>query len=205
MHASFQQIQGGLWGLLVGDAVGVPYEFHAPSQIPALQLIQLLPPAGFPRSYSHVPAGTWSDDGSQALCLAASLLTYPDFNLTDFASRLTHWLADGYMAVDGVVFDVGIQTGAALRRLTHGIPPTQSGLDGERNNGNGSLMRSLPLALLHRGDFASLVTIAHLQSAVTHAHPRSQACCALYCLWARHELARHPSPWDAAVDARRTI
>ena len=205
MHPSFYQIESGLWGLLVGDAVGVPYEFHSPAQIPAPPLIQMLPPAGFPRSYSHVPTGTWSDDGSQALCLAASLLSYPDFDLMDFSARLAHWLADGYMAVDGIVFDVGIQTGAALHRLAGGTPPTHSGLDGERNNGNGSLMRSLPLALLHRGDLTSLVTIAHQQSAVTHAHPRSQACCALYGLWARHELAHHPSPWDAAVAALRSI
>jgi ADP-ribosyl-[dinitrogen reductase] hydrolase len=109
------------------------------------------------------------------------------------------------MAVGGKVFDIGIQTGAALHRLAQGHPPTSSGLSGERNNGNGSLMRSLPLALLHRGDDLSLVELAHLQSSVTHSHPRSQACCALYCLWARREILGDPSPWENAVEALRAI
>jgi ADP-ribosyl-[dinitrogen reductase] hydrolase len=109
------------------------------------------------------------------------------------------------MAVDGKVFDIGIQTGAALNRLMSGASPSRSGLSGERNNGNGSLMRSLPLALLHRGDDRSLTDLAHAQSLVTHAHPRSQACCALYVLWARFEIERHPSPWDAAVESLRSI
>lgn len=205
MAATYTQIEGGLWGLLVGDAVGVPYEFHAPATIPARAEIQMIPPAGFARSYEHVPAGIWSDDGAQALCLAASLVRHPRLDLADFSSRLLNWVSHGYMAVDGVVFDVGIQTAAALKRLAHGAPPAHSGLSGERNNGNGSLMRSLPLALLHTGDAASLVGLAHAQSAVTHAHPCSQACCALYCLWARFEIEGHASAWEAAVQTLRAV
>ena len=205
MPTTFAQIEGGLWGLLVGDAVGVPYEFHTREEIPARAEIQIVPPDGFARSYGHVPAGTWSDDGAQALCLTVSLLEHPEFDLMDFARRLLNWSTQGYLAVDGKVFDIGIQTGAALNRLSRGEPPATSGLNGERNNGNGSLMRSLPLALLHRGDDASLVELAHAQSLVTHAHPRSQACCALYCLWARHEIHGLPSPWESAVEALRVI
>ena len=33
-HLSPVQSEGGLWGLLVGDAVGVPYEFHPPTSLP---------------------------------------------------------------------------------------------------------------------------------------------------------------------------
>jgi ADP-ribosyl-[dinitrogen reductase] hydrolase len=205
MSAPWESIEGGLWGLLVGDAAGVPYEFHAPDEIPPLSNIQMLPPEGFARSYAHVPLGTWSDDGAQALCLAASLLEHPGWNVGDFAKRLLAWSASGYMAVDGRVFDIGIQTGAALRRLAGGVPPESSGLNGERNNGNGSLMRSLPLALLWRGDDASLVRCAHEQSAVTHAHPHSQVCCALYCLWARAEMHRIPEAWDHAVEVLRSV
>jgi ADP-ribosyl-[dinitrogen reductase] hydrolase len=205
MSATFDQIEGGLWGLLVGDAAGVPYEFHSPDQLPPLAEIQMIPPDGFPRSYGHIPPGTWSDDGAQALCLAASLIDHPDFDTPDFARRLLDWSTKGYMAVGGKVFDIGIQTGAALNRLARGEPPATSGLSGERNNGNGSLMRSLPLALLYRGDDGSLVTLAHEQSSITHSHPRSQACCALYCLWARRELHGHRSPWDDAVETLRAI
>jgi ADP-ribosyl-[dinitrogen reductase] hydrolase len=205
MFPSFAQIEGGLWGLLVGDAVGVPYEFHSPDKIPPRAEIEMIPPAEFPRSYRHVPPGTWSDDGAQALCLAASLIENPSLDLADFADRLLAWESNGYMAVGGKVFDIGIQTSAALKRLATGIAPHRAGLDGERSNGNGSLMRSLPLALLHRGTDTSLVELAHLQSSVTHGHPRSQACCALYCLWARAEIASLPTPWESAVQSLRAI
>lgn len=52
-------------------------------------------------------------------------------------------------------------------------------------NGNGSLMRVLPLALWHRGPEEDLARDAMTQSLVTHGHLRAQLCCALLCLWAR--------------------
>ncbi|MEI6491041.1 MAG: ADP-ribosylglycohydrolase family protein [Verrucomicrobiota bacterium] len=205
MHATWEQAEGGLLGLLVGDALGVPYEFHEPRDIPPHELIQMVPPSGFPRSYSHVQPGTWSDDGAQALCLLDSLLECRAWNPDHFASRLLAWYREGYLAVDGKVFDVGIQTGAALDRLAEGILPLDAGLSGERNNGNGSLMRTLPLVLLHTADDASLVSMVHAQSLLTHAHPRSQVCCALYALWARSEIRRDSESWDQAVAALRQL
>jgi ADP-ribosyl-[dinitrogen reductase] hydrolase len=43
------------------------------------------------------------------------------------------------------------------------------------------------------------VSDAFHQSLVTHGHPRSGVCCALYCLWARRMLDLHAEPWDDAV------
>lgn len=57
MH-KINAIRGGLYGLLIGDAVGVPYEFHAPSQIPAKHLIEMIPPDDFDRSHPSVAVGT---------------------------------------------------------------------------------------------------------------------------------------------------
>lgn len=68
------RIAGGFWGMLIGDAFGVPYEFHAASELPAPGGLQMTPPAGFDRSHVRVPPGTWSDDGAQALALLCSLL-----------------------------------------------------------------------------------------------------------------------------------
>ncbi len=65
-----ERIQGALYGLLIGDALGVPYEFHPPAQIPAPALIELQPPEGFSRAHEGVAPGTWSDDGAHALCLS---------------------------------------------------------------------------------------------------------------------------------------
>ncbi|QDA56977.1 ADP-ribosylglycohydrolase family protein [Thermomonas aquatica] len=60
--------------LLVGDALGVPYEFHTPEAIPPLEQIKFSPPNGFSRAHSSVPPGTWSEDGPQALALLHSLI-----------------------------------------------------------------------------------------------------------------------------------
>lgn len=201
MPSRDDRLEGGLLGLLIGDALGVPYEFHGPEQIPAREQIEFAPPAGFRRAHPGVPPGTWSDDGAQALCLLASLLDRRRLDLADFSGRLVGWLRDGYLAVDGRVFDVGIQTHAALAKLAAGVAPEQAGPSGERENGNGSLMRVLPLALWHRGSDDALIEDAMRSSVPTHGHLRSQLCCAVYCLWARRMLdgVELRSAWEQAV------
>lgn len=183
-----ERLEGGLIGLLVGDALGVPYEFNPPDRLPPAHAIDFEPPPGFRRSHPGARPGSWSDDGAQALCLLASLLDKGTLDLDDFAGRLVRWLREGYMAVDGLVFDCGIQTAGAIERLRNGVLPEEAGARGEHQNGNGSLMRVLPLALWHRGPDEELVAFAHRQSLPTHGHLRSQVCCALYCLWARQLL-----------------
>jgi ADP-ribosyl-[dinitrogen reductase] hydrolase len=189
---------GGLVGLLVGDALGVGFEFKNPNQIPSRAEIEMTMPAAFRRTYAHVPSGTWSDDGAQALCLLASLTERGKFSLTDFADRLLRWVDKGYLAVDDDVFDVGSQTARALDRLRDGAPPLESGGASEWDNGNGSLMRVLPLALWHTGPDSELGKYAHLQSMPTHAHPRSLVSCAFYCLTARGYLKKLSDPWSWA-------
>lgn len=200
-----ERIAGGIYGLLVGDALGVPYEFHDPSELPPAEQIEFAPPPGFRRAHAGVAPGTWSDDGAQALALLDSLLERGRLDLDDYGRRLVSWHEQGYMAVGGKVFDVGIQTSQSIRMLAQGTPAAQAGRTDEQANGNGSLMRVLPLALWHRGDDRSLVADAHAQSLITHGHVRSQVCCALYCLWARHTLAAAPDPWAEAVAALRAI
>jgi ADP-ribosylglycohydrolase/protein-tyrosine phosphatase len=196
--ADRDRVAGGLLGLLVGDALGVPYEFKPPEAIPPREQIEMRPPAGFPRAHAGVDPGTWSDDGAQALCLLASLQDCDGLNLGDFAKRLLRWRDEGYMAVDGRVFDIGIQTSEALRALKAGTSPETAGPDSERANGNGSLMRVLPLALWHQGSDRNLFELAMRQSLPTHGHLRSQLACGLYCLWARHLLNRS-GDWNEAI------
>ncbi len=199
------RLAGGLFGLLIGDALGVPYEFASPEAIPEANLIEMAPPADFERARSNVPPGTWSDDGAQALCLLASLLERDRFDAVDFSERLLAWFKTGYMAVDAHVFDVGMQTATAFHALMRGASPLASGPAGERDNGNGSLMRVLPLALWHRGSDAELVHDAYMQSIVTHGHARSRVSCALYCLWARRILMGKPAPWEDAASTLRGL
>lgn len=193
------RIRGGIWGLLVGDALGVPYEFAPPVRVPVVAKIDFHPPTDFMRSHWGIPEGTWSDDGSQALCLLASLLENDGLDTTDLMNKFCQWYRKGLYAVKGEVFDVGIQTREALERFLSGKPLEECASRGEWSNGNGSLMRVLPLALWHRGTNAELAADAMAQSETTHGHPRAGLVCALYCLWTRRELAGDPHAYLSAV------
>lgn len=195
-----ERIRGGLLGLLVGDAFGVPYEFRPADQLPPLEQLAMKPPAGWQRAHP-VPDGTWSDDGAQTLALLDSLLDDGFLDPDDLAARMLQWRDEGRYAADGVVFDIGMTTARALGRFAAGTPAIECGLAGERDNGNGSLMRTLPLALMHEGDDARLIADAVAQSSVTHRHSLTLACVAFYCLWATELLyGQAPLPaWDRAL------
>ncbi|WP_353166732.1 ADP-ribosylglycohydrolase family protein [Acinetobacter sp.] len=199
------RIKGAIYGLLVGDAVGVPYEFNLPEQLPEYDQIDMLPPACFSKTYPEIPIGTWSDDGAQALSLLDSLLYNHEMDAEDLMRRLCNWYQYGYMAVDYEVFDVGVQTAEAIRKYRSGVPLSQVAKNDEYANGNGSLMRVLPLALWHQGSDRQLIEDAYAQSQVTHAHLRSKVCCALYCLWARAILngLGIEAAWSDAVEKLR--
>ncbi len=194
------KIKGGIIGLLVGDALGVPYEFHPKQEIPSFGEIEFEPPNWFRRAHAGVSPGTYSDDGAQALILLNTLLECGKFDAAHFANGLVDWYDEGFMAVGSEVFDVGIQTANAIRELKQGVPPLLAGGADEYSNGNGSLMRVLPLAVWHRGSDLELVADAFDQSAVTHGHLRAKLCCALYCLWARRILQNAENPWENAVE-----
>jgi ADP-ribosylglycohydrolase len=169
-----ERITGAMWGVLVGDAVGVPYEFREPGEVGEVV---------FGAKGSHrQPPGTWSDDGALTLALADSLSS-AGFDLDDQGRRFLAWKQDGAYTPDGRVFDFGITTAAALDAIRRGLPAATAGPSGERDCGNGSLMRIAPLAAASGGLApGEVVRRAHAASAVTHGHPRCQTACAVYCL-----------------------
>lgn len=93
-------IAGGIRGLLIGDAAGVPYEFHRGLERCDPQVVEMPPPAGFPRSHPNAPPQAWSDDGAHALCLLASLLDCGRLDLDDLGRRLLRWGSDAELVRD---------------------------------------------------------------------------------------------------------
>src|SRR5262249_27946295 len=166
------RLSGAVWGHLVGDAAGVRYEFHA-GPIVSVRW-------GHAGTHGQ-PPGTWSDDGGLMLALLDSLLTV-GFDLGDQARRAVAWM-DGPDYKPGRRFDIGIATSQSLAPVKGGSEAGRAGGGGERDNGNGSLMRILPVALVGRDlPAAKLAAAACLASRVTHGHGRSQVACAVYCL-----------------------
>ena len=196
-----EMVRGAIVGHIVGDALGVPYEFKRARDLP--------PEITWTGQGSHMqPAGTWSDDGALMLCALASLVEQGGFDPEDMGRRFVAWFDEGYMAAGGVVFDYGRSTRAAISRLRDGVPALQAGGSDETDNGNGSLMRIIPLSLWTcAASVEEQVSLSHDCSRITHAHPRSQVCCALYGLLVRRMLAAD-SPdlsWDEACVELREV
>ena len=161
-----------MFGHAIADAMGVPVEFSTRSQR------RCDPVTGYRGYGAHdVPAGTWSDDTSMALATIDSLAHGLD--TTDMMERFCDWKLHAAYTATGVVFDMGITTSKALSQFKKGVPALSCGLDGEFDNGNGSLMRIIPAVLFCKFAAADLspdeqLAIIHDVSSLTHRHPRSQ-------------------------------
>jgi len=144
------------------------------------------------------PPGTWSDDTALTLCTLDTLL-HAGEDYRALGQSFVRWLDAEVWTPRGRVFDVGNTTAHAIRRLARGVPPLEAGRDDEPSNGNGSLMRILPVAIwFARRPTADAVEAAHRFSALTHRHPRSQVGCAMFCLIARRLVAGADAP--SAID-----
>lgn len=167
-------IHSALFGVAVGDALGVPVEFRDREYLKANPVIDML-------AYGthNQPAGTWSDDSSLTFCLAEMLAD--SYNLKQLSNRFINWYEHAYWTPHGEVFDVGVATSKAIYRLEQGINPIIAGGAEESDNGNGSLMRILPLAFYIR-DMSIEERFKYVSdvSSLTHRHIRSVLGCFIY-------------------------
>lgn len=168
-----------LFGVAVGDALGVPVEFKSRKTIAQKPVTDMIGYGTY-----NLPAGTFSDDSSLAFCLAEALTQ--EFSLQKIGSNLVAWLNNNYWTPRGNVFDVGIATSQAIRRLQLGCNPEFAGGMDVSDNGNGSLMRILPL-LVYTKDKQLLerYQITKQVSSITHGHIRSVIACFYYLEFAR--------------------
>ncbi len=183
------KIKDALFGIAVGDAIGVPYEFLSRNQMqknPAIGMI------GY--GTHNQPEGTWSDDSSLMFCLAESLAR--GYDLADISRKFVAWKYTGYWTPWGKVFDIGITTSKAIARLKEILDSKDYNRlkllklhDDEYENGNGSLMRILPLLFYIKGkNIQAQFDIIWEVSALTHRHIRSAMCCLIYLRVAEHLL-----------------
>jgi ADP-ribosyl-[dinitrogen reductase] hydrolase len=173
-------IKNGIMGLCVADALGVPVEFSNRETLKKNPVIDM---RGF-GTYNQ-PAGTWSDDTSMTLCLMDSLTNRLDYD--DLMKKFLAWLDESAYTPHGETFDVGNTTRVALRRFSEGKHPIECGGKTEYDNGNGSLMRVLPILFYLRAKYGSkfhkvdeAFDIIHNISSLTHAHKRSKIACGIY-------------------------
>ena len=168
---------GGVYGFCVGDALGVPAEFNS------REALRITPIEGMEKSDNpKLPAGTWSDDSSMMLCLMDSLAEGLDYD--DMMVKYYRWFSYGEYTPVGYCFDIGNTTRAAVHAFAKGKAALECGSGEESDNGNGSLMRSLPLAfyLAEETDAQIMTDIIHNTSTVTHSHKRCHIAASIYVL-----------------------
>jgi ADP-ribosyl-[dinitrogen reductase] hydrolase len=177
------KIKNALLGGIVGDALGVPVESSTRRELALCSVKNML---GYGR-YDQ-PEGTWSDDAALTLCTMESLLK--GYDIEDMGKTFCKWLFDGHWTSTGFVFDGGLTTFQALDRIqSGGISARKSGCNLEDDNGNGALMRMLPVALFFRKNgIDDFLLRIHEIASITHAHPRSKMGCGIYGLLIRNLL-----------------
>jgi len=170
----------GIMGLVVADALGVPVEFTHREEL------KKNPVTGM-RGYGtyNLPAGSWSDDTSMTLATLSSLKT--GYDLKDMMDRFAEWMTTGTYTPFEEVFDIGRTCHDAIAHYMRHKDVSTCGRTGERENGNGSLMRILPVCLYlyekqkaERLTEEEVISRIHEVSALTHAHIRSKIACGLY-------------------------
>lgn len=160
---------GCLVGLAVGDALGAPVEFKQPGTFQPITGMR----AGGP---FDLDKGTWTDDTSMALCIAASLLEMQIFDPIDILDRFLHWYRSGYLSSTGVCFDIGNRTRASLEDFERTREPFRpQGLTTFASNG--SIMRLAPIPLAFRESPSTAIRLAGDSSRLTHNHPDAIDAC----------------------------
>ncbi|WP_322154405.1 ADP-ribosylglycohydrolase family protein [Paratractidigestivibacter sp.] len=130
------------------------------------------------------PAGTWSDDTSMTLAICDSYRELGRIDADDIRKKFLAWYNDDACTCERL-FDTGNAAATALR--------VGRGLSGERDNGNGSLMRTVPPAFTSAADDE-----VRAVSAITHAHRTSTEAC-VRMVQAARELIAGRSPREVAV------
>lgn len=176
---SFEKLQSIVFGYAVADACGVPVEFCPRS------LLKLNPVKNM-REFGtwNQPAGTWSDDTSLTLATMESIARLQTIDYADIMNNFLQWYFLSKFTANNETFDCGATTSLALRNFANQTSPLLCGLSDEKSNGNGSLMRILPVAVYFYSLYGDLnkdaINVIHNISSLTHAHPRSLIACGIY-------------------------
>jgi ADP-ribosyl-[dinitrogen reductase] hydrolase len=199
--------RGALLGLAVGDALGATNEFEVLDAPPFPTLASGPVTDIVGGGPCGVAPGQVTDDTQMACCLFGSICESGRLDVTDVASRYTSWKAKA--------FDIGNQTASALGLMEKGLGPLSAGkavwesARGTKPAGNGSLMRTAPIAVLLGGDPVAVREASLAESAITHFDPRCQIACAALnaairaAIFEAADAALMHRAADAAVEALR--
>ena len=192
------KIKSALFGVAIGDALGVPHEFSRPEDLRENPVTDMVGYGTY-----DLPPGTWSDDSSLTFCLAESLCS--GFNTDHMGELFVRWYYQDYWTATGDVFDIGIGTRNALYKIKNGTKAELAGGCDEKDNGNGSLMRILPLVFaIQNLPIEERFERTRKVSAITHGHIRAVMACFYYLEFAK-QLIEGKSKFDIYKDLQTAL
>ena len=175
-------LKNSLLGFIVGDAMGVPIEFKTRETLKNYPLTQMV---GY-GTYNE-PVGTWSDDSSMTIATIESLIEKESIDYHDIATKFCEWVNCSKFTATDHLFDIGITTKYSLIRFfVDKIEATKCGGTNEYENGNGSLMRIMPIVLYSyykNLNDDQLYEVIKNTSSITHAHQISILGCFIYAIF----------------------
>ena len=165
--------RGAMLGLAVGDALGAAVEWLHPDQITS----RYGGPLRDMVASGMWALGEWTDDTAMAVELAASMADQGRYDEDDVFGRYALWARSRPK-------DIGATVAAALRRSrspaeARAAAAAHHAAEG-RSAGNGSLMRTVPIAIRYRRDPGAIERISRLDSALTHHDPLAGDACAWF-------------------------
>ena len=178
-----EQLKSALFGFVIGDAMGVPIEFKS------RKILQENPTTTMLGFGSHdVPPGCWSDDTSMTLATMDSIICSHGINYNDIANHFLYWVNEDRYTATNCIFDIGMATRKALmhwevEKKKSDADATICGGSSFYDNGNGSLMRMLPIVFYLNTDTTSYeqrYMIIKNTSSITHKHEISILGCLIY-------------------------
>ena len=173
-------VKDGILGFAIGDALGVPAEFKSREELKQYPITDMIG-----NGTHNVPAGTWSDDTSMTLATIHSIIETGTINTNDMADKFLKWYRNAEYTATNETFDIGRTTLQALARYElKQDDAVNCGGNREYDNGNGSLMRILPIAYyIHYKqieDDNKIYELVREVSSITHAHEISVIGCYIY-------------------------
>ena len=176
-------------GLAIGDAMGVPTQFHPRRWLLANPIKEMTEPIK-----EGQPVGAWSDDTSMTVCTIESYIEKDKFDYDDIMTKFVNWINNADYTSAGKTFDVGRTCLKAISKYMDCVSPIDCGLTDEKSNGNGSLMRILPVALYayyKKLSDEEIINLTNDISSLTHAHEISKLGCYIYVRYVMFLLEGH--------------
>lgn len=166
------KIAASLFGLFIGDAIGVPAKFETRSSLVNNPISDMVGYGTY-----NVPAGTWSDCSSMTIATIFSVINKKEIDCQDITLNFIKWYQDGTYTPFNKPFAISKSVEKSLRAHIKKI--NRQTYDDD----NSALMRILPISLYcyyKKMSDAETVKVINDVVSITHSNELTKLACFIY-------------------------